>query len=240
MEIVLKNVSKRFDGKAAVDDVILSIKSGEKICLLGPSGSGKTTTIRLLIGAISADSGEITIGDVKVPNFTLLSKIGFMPQNDALYDDLSGEDNLRFFAESYGMKKNEIEERINECVALVDLGEHRKKRVGNYSGGMKKRLSLAVALIHQPDVLLLDEPTVGIDPVLRREIWNELHSLSKQGKTILVSTHVLDEVAECDKAALLYNGRLIEFDKTKKLMTKTGGKIEELFFAADTKGGESK
>jgi len=241
MEIVLKNVSKRFDGKAVVDDVSMAIKSGEKICLLGPSGAGKTTTIRLLIGAIAADSGEITIGDARVPNFALLSKIGFMPQNDALYDDLSGEDNLRFFAQSYGMKKGEIAARIDEMLALVDLTEDRKKPVRNYSGGMKKRLSLAVALIHQPDVLFLDEPTVGIDPVLRREIWNELHKLAKSGKTMLVSTHVLDEVAECDKAALLYNGRLIEFDKTKKLMTKTGGKIEELFFAADkTKGGEGK
>ena len=218
----------------------MEVASGETICMLGPSGSGKTTTIRLLIGAIAADSGAITIGGTTVPSRGLLRKIGFMPQNDALYDDLSGEDNLKFFAELYGMKKSAIATRISEMLALVGLSDDRKKILRNYSGGMKKRLSLAAALVHEPDVLLLDEPTVGIDPVLRRTIWNELHKLGQAGKTILVSTHVMDEVAECGKAALIYKGRLIEYDTVEKLLSKTTGKIEDLFFmAAESEGDEA-
>jgi len=232
MDIELTDVCKSFDRKPVIRDMTVTIVSGETICLLGPSGSGKTTTIRLLIGAIAADSGVITMGGEKVPSRGLLRKIGFMPQNDALYDDLSGEDNLKFFAELYGMGKSAIAARSSEMLSLVDLTGDRKKILRNYSGGMKKRLSLAAALIHEPDILLLDEPTVGIDPVLRRTIWNELHKLGKAGKTILVSTHVMDEVAECDKAALLYDGRLIEYDTVGKLLLKTTGKIEDLFFMA--------
>jgi len=241
MDIQLKSVSKSFDKRPAIRDMTLEVASGETICLLGPSAAGKTTTIRLLIGAIAADSGEIEIGGTKIPNRRLLRKIGFMPQNDALYDDLSGEDNLKFFSELHGMKSGAIAKRISETLTVVDLSADRKKLVAHYSGGMKKRLSLAAALIHEPEVLLLDEPTVGIDPVLRREIWNELHKLGSSGKTILVSTHVMDEVAECDKAALIYNGSLIEHDTVGNLLSKTpSGKIEELFFmAAGRKGGEA-
>jgi len=228
----LSDVCKQFEKKPVIRDMTMKVESGETVCLLGPSGSGKTTTIRLLIGAIAADSGAITIGGERVPSRNLLLKIGFMPQNDALYDDLSGEDNLKFFAELYEMKKSAVAERISETLALVDLSGERKKVVRNYSGGMKKRLSLAAALIHRPDILLLDEPTVGIDPVLRRTIWNELHKLGQAGKTILVSTHVMEEVAECDKAALVYKGKLIEYDTVEKLLSKTTGKIEDLFFMA--------
>ena len=240
MDIQLSDVCKHFDKKPVIRDMSMTIASGETICLLGPSGSGKTTTIRLLIGAIAADRGSITMGGEKVPSRSLLRKIGFMPQNDALYDDLSGEDNLKFFAELYEMKKSAIVTRLDETLALVDLTGDRKKVVRNYSGGMKKRLSLAAALTHEPDILLLDEPTVGIDPVLRRAIWNELHKLGRAGKTILVSTHVMDEVSECDKAALLYKGNLIEYDTVEKLLAKTTGKIEDLFFmAAESEGGDA-
>ncbi len=240
MDIQLNQVCKSFGRKPAVQDMTFTVSSGDIVCLLGPSGSGKTTTIRLLIGAIAADSGTIQIGNTSVPNRQLLKKIGFMPQNDALYDDLSGENNLKFFAECYGMKKQAINEKIPELLSLVGLTEDRKKPVGQYSGGMKKRLSLAAALIHEPDILLLDEPTVGIDPVLRRSIWNRFKAIKKSGKTILVSTHVMDEVTECDKAALIYDGRLIEYDCVAPLLSKTqSGRVEELFFMAaeQRKGG---
>jgi ABC-2 type transport system ATP-binding protein len=241
MDIVLRNVCKSFGKQPIIRDLTLSIQSGDIFGLLGPSGSGKTTTIRLLIGAIAADSGNIAFDDIEVPNLKLLSRIGFMPQNDALYDDLSGEDNLKFFGELYGMKKSELSKRVSEVLDIVDLTEHRKKSVSQYSGGMKKRLSLAAALIHEPDVLLLDEPTVGIDPVLRRSIWNEFKTMKDAGKTLIVSTHVMDEVYECDKAALLYNGKLIAFDSVQNLLGKTeSGKIEDLFFmAAKNEGGVS-
>lgn len=242
MDIQLKNVNKSFDKTPVIKDMTFTITSGDIVCLLGPSGSGKTTTIRLLIGAIAADKGEILFGKTKVPDLKLLKKIGFMPQNDALYDDLTGEDNLRFFAELYGVKKAEENKRITETLALVDLSSDRKKYVKNYSGGMKKRLSLAVALLHEPEVLLLDEPTVGIDPVLRRKLWDQFKEIKNSGRTIIVSTHVMDEVSQCDKAALIYNGRLINYDTVNNLLAKTeNGKVEDLFFKAslDQEGGKS-
>lgn len=236
MDITLKNVSKSFDKKPVITDMSFNIPSGDIVCLLGPSGSGKTTTIRLLIGAIAADSGTIRFGDTNVPNLELLKRIGFMPQNDALYDDLTGENNLRFFGGLFRLGKSRLEKRIDEVLELVELSDDRKKYVRNYSGGMKKRLSLAAALLHEPDVLLLDEPTIGIDPVLRRSIWNQFKNIKSSGKTIIVSTHVMDEVTECDKAALIYNGRLIEYDSVENLLSKTeSGKVEELFFTASKK-----
>ena len=233
MDIKISGISKRFDKKPVLTDITFTIAGGSIVCLLGPSGSGKTTLIRLMIGAIAAESGEILFGDVRVPNLALMRKTGFMPQNDALYYDLTGEDNLRFFAGLHGMKKAETDRRLREVLDLVELTPDRKKYVGLYSGGMRKRLSLAAALIHEPEVLLLDEPTVGIDPVLRRAIWHQFKELKKSGKTLVVTTHVMDEVDQCDRAALIYNGKLIHYDAIAALsgLTKSG-KVEELFFTA--------
>jgi ABC-2 type transport system ATP-binding protein len=161
-----------------------------------------------------------------------------MPQNDALYDDLSGEENLAFFARLSKMPTQKITTQIDKVLNLTDLSNHRKKLVRNYSGGMKKRLSLAIALLADPDVLLLDEPTVGIDPMLRRIIWDQFHQMKANGKTIIISTHVMDEVTECDKAALLYDGQLIHYDVVDKLIALTpNGRIEELFLNAAQKKG---
>ena len=233
MNIEVAGVSKSFSKKAVLEDVSMTVDHGDIVCVLGPSGAGKTTLIRLIIGAIAADSGSINIGAVQVPNLNLLRNIGYMPQNDALYDDLSGAENLRFFGKLQGMKIIKLEKRINEVLELTGLSDDKRKLVRNYSGGMKKRLSLAIALLHEPEVLLLDEPTVGIDPVLRRTIWDEFKKLQKDGKTIFVSTHVMDEVNECEKAALIYEGRLIHYDKVDTLLAKTGdGRVETLFFEA--------
>jgi ABC-2 type transport system ATP-binding protein len=239
VDIVLSGISKRFGKQEVLSDVTLTIPAGSIVCLLGPSGSGKTTLIRLMIGAIAPEGGEIRFGDVRVPDLKLMRKTGLMPQNDALYTDLTGEDNLRFFAGLHGLKKAEAARRIAEVLDLVELTPDRKKRVALYSGGMKKRLSLAAALVHEPEVLLLDEPTVGIDPVLRRSIWQQFSRLKDAGKTLVVTTHVMDEVDQCDKAALIYNGRLIYYDTIRALSAMTaGGKVEELFFtAADARKG---
>ena len=238
MNIELININKSFGKQHIIHDLTMTIRSGDIFGLLGPSGSGKTTTIRLLIGAIAADSGNISFDDIKIPNLDLLKRIGFMPQNDALYDDLSGEDNLKFFGELYGVKKMDLANRIDEVLQIVELTDYKKMHVAHYSGGMKKRLSLAAALIQEPEVLLLDEPTVGIDPVLRRSIWNKFKDMKKAGKTLIISTHVMDEVYECDKAALLYNGKLINYDTVQNLLDKTeNGKIDELFFMASKKFG---
>lgn len=233
MDITVSNIDKSFDKKQVLYGIDFGIRSGDIVCLLGPSGSGKTTLIRCLIGAIKTEKGEIKYDDITIPNLKLMKSVGFMPQNDALYDDLTGEDNLKFFAGLSKMKGNVLKRRIDEVLELVKLSDDRKKYVANYSGGMKKRLSLAAALINNPKVLLLDEPTVGIDPILRRTIWDKLKNLKATGTTIVVSTHVMDEVSECDKAALIYNGRLINYDNVENLMAKTRtGKVEELFFIA--------
>ena len=183
--IQISHISKSFDRQAVLTDISLRIPRGQIVCVLGPSGSGKTTLIRIILGAIPADSGEVRIADTIVPNRLLLSRIGFMPL------------------------------------------------VAKFSGGMKKRLSLAVATLNNPDVLLLDEPTVGIDPVLRRSIWQQFDQWRAEGKTLLVSTHVMDEVNECDQAALISHGQLIAYDTIDNLLQSTqSGHIEELFIRA--------
>ena len=233
MNITVDNLSKKFSGKAVLDGVSFSASGGSILCLLGPSGAGKTTLIRLLLGAIPADGGSVAIDGRTVPNLEVLRNIGYMPQNDALYDDLTGEDNLKFYGSLFGMDGKRKQKRIAEVLALVDLFEDRKKLVRYYSGGMKKRLSLATALLNEPGLLLLDEPTVGIDPVLKRTIWDRFAAMKQTGITMIISTHVMDEVTECDTAALIYGGKLIKYDAVRTLIASTAtGRIEELFFQA--------
>ena len=231
--IQISHISKSFDRQAVLNDISLRIPRGQIVCLLGPSGSGKTTLIRIILGAIPADSGEVRIADTIVPNRPLLSRIGFMPQQDALYENLSAIDNLAFFAGLYGIDRKTFRRRAEEALLLVGLEADRDKLVAKFSGGMKKRLSLAVATLNNPEVLLLDEPTVGIDPVLRRSIWQQFDQWRGEGKTLLVSTHVMDEVNECDQAALINHGRLIAYDTIDNLLQSTqSGHIEELFIRA--------
>lgn len=238
MNIQLHDVSKSFGDQLAIDHVDFTINAADICCLLGPSGSGKTTLIRLMIGALASDEGSVRIGETVMPSMSMLHKIGFMPQNDGLYDDLSGEANLEFFGSIYKIGKTALKQRIDDVLALVDLTADRKKIVRNFSGGMKKRLSLAIAILHQPDILFLDEPTVGIDPILRRQIWDQFQAIRASGTTIIVSTHVMDEVLECDRAALIYNGRLIAYDTVPHLLEKTeNGRVEELFLIAGREGG---
>jgi ABC-2 type transport system ATP-binding protein len=233
MKIIVDKLSKGFSGKPILSDISFETSGGSILCLLGPSGAGKTTLIRLILGAIPADGGSIVADGRTVPDLGVLRNIGYMPQNDALYDDLSGEDNLKFYGSLFKMDKARKLERIEDVLKLLDLTADRKKLVRYYSGGMKKRLSLATALLNEPKLLLLDEPTVGIDPVLKRTVWERFHVLKQQGITMIISTHVMDEVTECDTAALLYGGRLIQYDAVKALIASTDtGRIEELFFRA--------
>ncbi|MDF2511166.1 MAG: transporter related [Herbinix sp.] len=233
MLIEFKDVSKSFKKQQVLKEINLQMKEDEIFGIIGPSGAGKTTLIRLLIGAISADEGKIRLSDYQVPDLKALNILGYMPQNDALYNDLSGEDNLLFFGGMYQqLKKAELKHRVKEVLELVELSEDAVKKVIHYSGGMKKRLSLAVALLHSPQVLILDEPTVGIDPLLRKKIWDEFYELKKQGKTIIVTTHVMDEAIKCDRLALLYNGSIIACDEVEALLNRTKNhSIEELFLA---------
>lgn len=228
--IVLNNVNKYFGDKQVLKDVSLTVPYGCIYGLLGPSGCGKTTTVKIMAGISESTSGETYVLGKKMPQLTLMNEIGYMAQSDALYMALSAADNLEFFAAIYGMKKEQYRKRILEVMELVNLADDLNKPVGAYSGGMKRRLSLAMAILHNPKVLILDEPTVGIDPLLRQDIWKELYAMSGSGVTILVTTHVMDEALKCDQLAMMRRGVLIAQGTPKELQENIGAaSIEEAF-----------
>ncbi|AHV98619.1 ABC transporter ATP-binding protein [Paenibacillus sabinae] len=228
--IKVEHIRKAFGSKVVLEDISLEVHKAETFGLLGPSGSGKTTLVRLLTGIDEADSGEVHVLGVKVPKLSLLSQIGYMAQSDALYSELSAKENLEFFASLYGLKKEQRNRRIKEVMEIVGLEEHLRKRVDQYSGGMKRRLSLAIALLHEPPLLILDEPTVGIDPVLRMSIWKELRALNERGTTIVLTTHVMDEAEKCDRLGMIREGHLLAEDTPANLLRATGSSsIEEAF-----------
>ena len=206
--------------------------------MLGPSGAGKTTLVKQLAGLNVPTSGENFLFQEKLPSLQLIKRIGYMAQADGLYEDLSAMENLQFFASLYGLNRKKRSQRIKKVMQTVDLSDHLHKLVSNYSGGMKRRLSLAIALLHEPALLILDEPTVGIDPVLRKTIWDAFYELNRNGTTIIVTTHVMDEAEKCDRLGLLRDGHLIAVGTPEKLKEDTESEtIEEAFLAY---GGASK
>ncbi len=232
MIVSINNVSKRFGKHEVLRDINLEIQNGEIFGLLGPSGAGKTTLVRQLVGLDLPSEGENHLFGQKMPSLKLIEKIGYMAQSDALYTELSAKENLEFFASLFGLKGAQRKKRILEVMELVDLSEHLNKLVTNYSGGMKRRLSLAAALLHEPELLILDEPTVGIDPVLRQSIWAGFYDLKAKGKTLIVTTHVMDEAEKCDRLGLIRDGRLIAVGSPEELKAKTGStSVEEAFLA---------
>lgn len=231
MEIVkVSNVVKKYSNVTILNNINLTVTDGEIIGLIGPSGSGKTTLVKSIMGMEKTNSGKIEVLGQKMPNLKVLNSIGYMAQSDALYDELTGKENLEFFAKLFRLSKKEIKERIEYTSKLVNLESNLSKRVSNYSGGMKRRLSLAISLIQDPALLILDEPTVGIDPKLRFSIWNELKGLKAQGKTIIVTTHVIDEAEKCDKLALIRDGNIIAAGSVNQLKEKFKvNTVEEIF-----------
>jgi ABC-2 type transport system ATP-binding protein len=218
----ISNINKSYGKKQVLFDVSLSVSEGSIFGLIGPSGCGKTTLVRIVAGLQKQDSGEIEILGSRMPSKDIIPKIGYMAQAAALYKGLTGRENLSFFGKLFGLKGKELDERISYVTSLVGLEKDIDANVENYSGGMSQRLSLATALIHEPSVLLLDEPTVGIDPVLRSEIWDELHKLASQGVTILITTHVMDEAEKCDCLAMLREGMVLATGSAKELIEKAG------------------
>lgn len=202
--------------------------------LIGPSGSGKSTIIKIALGMEVADKGTAEIFEAKMPNRKLLSKIGYMAQTDALYMTLTGFENLKFYAKMKGIKSSELQLQIDHVAEVVDLKDALNKRVEGYSGGMMRRLSLGIALLGNPKLLILDEPTVGIDPALRRKIWRELKRIKNNGQSILITTHVMDEAEQVDEVALILDGNVIALDSPKNLKQQYDvPTIEDVFLKAE-------
>ncbi|NOU85040.1 ATP-binding cassette domain-containing protein [Paenibacillus sp. LMG 31460] len=230
ISIQLHGVSKQFDEKVVLNGITLAVPKAQIFGLLGPSGSGKTTLVRMIAGIDVPTSGTVHVLGQQMPQLAMLSKIGYMAQSDALYAELTAQENLEFFASLYGLTGTKRKQRIHDVMELVDLGSHLKKQISNYSGGMKRRLSLAISLLHEPGILILDEPTVGIDPVLRKSIWQELTNLSQQGTTILVTTHVMDEADKCHQLGMIRDGILTAVGTPDELKQATSSAtIEEAF-----------
>ena len=228
--IVLEQISHCFGSKQVLSDINLTVPPGKIYGLLGPSGCGKTTTVKIMAGILEAGSGSVHVLGEAMPNLAVMNRIGYMAQSDALYNLLTAEENLMFFSGLYGIKNKKARERIPEVMALVNLTDDRTKPVAAYSGGMKRRLSLAVALLHEPDVLILDEPTVGIDPLLRKSIWGALNTMTERGMTIIVTTHVMDEAEKCGELAMIRDGRLIAQGTPLQLRQGIGASsLEEAF-----------
>jgi len=232
-----ERVSKSFGQIRAVDEVSIAIREGEIYGLLGPNGSGKTTLIRLLLGLLLPTAGKIRLFNEIMPNKQVLSRVGYMTQASALYEELTIRENILFFAKIYG---NCDPKWISDVIDLVDLGERSKSPVRTLSGGMRQRTSLACALAHKPRLLLLDEPTVGVDPQLRVTFWSYFRQLAQSGITLIISSHVMDEAERCDRLGFLRQGRLLAEGSAEELRRKKGSAtLEEAFlmFASEAPRG---
>ncbi len=220
------NVSKSYNGSKVLDNVTLSIDEGEIFGLLGPNGAGKTTLIEIVLGFRRRDSGTIKIFGREISSREFNKKIiGYVPQEHLLYDNLSGLDNLRYFAGLYGVKTSEFKKRLNKIINFLGIDENiLKKDVSKLSGGQRRRVALATSLIHDPKIMIMDEPTTGLDPNVRREFWKLIMSLNEEGKTIILTTHYMEEADElCSRIAIIDNGKILSIGTPEELKKKYGG-----------------
>jgi ABC-2 type transport system ATP-binding protein len=230
--VEVDNVSKSFGAYKALDGVTLRVRRGEIYGLLGPNGAGKTTLIRHLVGLLKADGGTVTVLGQGMPNVAVLGKVGYMTQQAALYPALSVEENVQFFAAINGADGG-----VKDALERVRLYDRRKSVVATLSGGMRQRCSLACALVHRPQLLLLDEPTVGIDPQLRVQFWEDFRHMAEGGTTIIVSSHVMDEADRCQRLGLIQYGRLLEEGTPAEIRAKGGSQnLEEAFLTLAGRG----
>ena len=222
LAIDVQGLSKRFGTLQAVDDVSLQIEQGHITGFLGPNGSGKTTSLRMLCGLLTPDSGAGKVLGYDFPREAeaIKRQTGYMTQRFSLYEDLTIEENLYFIARVYGLDR--VPSRVDDQLEKLGLAHRRKQLAGNLSGGWKQRLALAAAVMHEPRLLLLDEPTAGVDPQARRDFWDEIHRLADEGMTVMVSTHYMDEAERCHEIAYIFNGKLIARGTGDALIAQSG------------------
>jgi ABC-2 type transport system ATP-binding protein len=229
--ISVRDVTREFDGRVVVDDLTFDVAPGTILGVVGPSGSGKTTTIRMLTGTLARGQGEITVLGEDPMHFSrrVRGRLAYMPQLFSLYEDLSAQENVGFVAALYGIGPFRRTSRIKRALQVVDLLDARHVLARNLSGGMQRRLELACALVHDPEVLFIDEPTAGIDPMLRQAVWDELRRLRSEGRTLVVTTQYVSEAEDCDQVALILDGELVALDTPEALRRMAfGGDVLEI------------
>lgn len=224
--ITVSGVGKRYGGFQALDGIELDVSAGSIFGLVGPNGAGKTTLIRILVGALGADTGSVSVMglDPSSEEDRVRSVIGYMPQDSVLYSDLTARENVAFFYR--GHQGDGLEEAVTKALDFTDLSNLADRPVHTLSGGVRQRVSLAIALAHQPQILLLDEPTAGVDPELRHAFWEGFKGLAREGATIFISTHQMDEVVHCDRVALLRRGRILTEAPPSELIASGGARIQ--------------
>jgi ABC-2 type transport system ATP-binding protein len=240
--IVAEHLSRRFGELWAVRDVSLTVQRGEIFGVLGPNGAGKSTTIRMLCGILdpSAGTGRVVGFDVATQSEHIKQSIGYMTQRFSLYEDLTVAENLRFYASIYGLAGRARRARIAEVLETSGLGARRNQLAGTLSGGWKQRVALASSTIHQPPLLFLDEPTAGVDPVSRRDFWDQIHRICAAGTTVLVTTHYMDEAERCHRLAFIFRGELLAIGTPAEIVAQRNLQIVELELAeADAERGEA-
>jgi len=231
--LIIENLTKKYNDVTAVDGLSLEVYKGELFGLLGPNGAGKTTTINVLCGLIPPTSGSVKVGGYDVTKETSKVKalIGVSPQETSIYAHLTGKENIEFFGNLHAMPKEKLKQNVKELLEKLSLEEDAKRRAGKYSGGMMRRINLAMALVHDPDIAFLDEPTVGMDPQSRHAVWDFVKELKKRNKTVIVTTHYMEEAEElCDRVAIIDHGKLIALGRPKQLKRKYKAKnLEDVF-----------
>jgi ABC-2 type transport system ATP-binding protein len=235
--ISLRGLTKKFGSIVAVDGLSVEIDTGEVFGLLGPNGAGKTTTVNMAVGLARPDSGSIDVAGLGPPvGRRVRARIGIAPQALAIYEDLSGRENLAFFGRLQGLGGSRLSERVAWALDLVQLTDRARDRVKTYSGGMKRRLNLAVALVHDPGILFLDEPTVGVDPQSRNAIFENIAAMRRDGRTVVYTTHYIEEAERlCDRVGIMDCGRLLALDTVDNLIARHGGKT---VIVAERRDGE--
>ncbi|MFH1090180.1 MAG: ATP-binding cassette domain-containing protein [Pseudomonadota bacterium] len=244
--VYLKDVVKKFGDFMAVDHISLEVARGEIFGFLGPNGAGKSTTIRMLCGLLTPTSGEGRVQglDIVTQSEEIKSVLGYMSQRFSLYNDLRVEENMRLFGGIYGLEGKRLSGRLEEVLAMIDLTERRRSLTGSLPGGLKQRLALGCAILHQPPIIFLDEPTSGVDPATRRNFWDMIYALSDQGVTVFVTTHYMEEAEYCHRIGLIDQGRLIAAGTPEELKTHyLTGRIyeietEDVLAAADLLAGD--